>query len=245
MPYFLNPICDNIESTLIHLTTASLTVLLAGFTLGATYLLFVLAEHPSNIRNDSPLYHIIATDSTVVASDIEDTAIMEVQGEAKVKPKLTVDNDFVDPENHCDFCTRIELGPGKGHKTGIAYRYDNLDWNDSKRIVFFARGEKGGENITFLAAGKSSNDSNSNDPDIFPNIVFQIATETIVLDDQWKRYEISLINTSLMQSRYPFGFQITENTSDAMMVFYLKGVTLDRQSAEKALEQVVPTVHSK
>jgi hypothetical protein len=116
-------------------------------------------------------------------------------------------------------------------------------WNDSKRIVFFARGEKGGVDITFLAAGKSSNDSNSNDPDIFPNIVFQIATEKIVLE--WKRYEISLINIPLMQSRYPFGLQMTEITSNAMMVFYIKGVTLDRQSAEKALQQVVPTVQSK
>jgi hypothetical protein len=230
---------------LIDLTSPTLTVLFAGLTLGSTYLSYVSAEHPSNIRNDSTLYRAIATDSTVVASDVEDTAMTEVQGEANVKPRLTIDNDFVDPENHCDFCSRIEYEPGKEHKAGVAYRNDTLDWNDTKRIVFFAKGEKGGENVSFLAAGKSTDDFKSNDTDIFPNIVFLVTTEKIVLDDQWKRYEITLNNIPLMHSTYPFGFQITENTSNAKMVFYVKGVTLDRQSAKNPLGKAIPTGNSK
>jgi hypothetical protein len=227
-----------------RLTSATITVLLAGVTVGSTYLSYVMAEHTSNIRNDSTLNRAIATDSTVVASDIEDTATIEVQGEPRVKSRLTIDNDFVDPENHCDFCSRIEYEPGQEHKAGVAYRNDKLDWNDSKRIVFFAKGEKGGENVSFLAAGKSTDNFKRNDTDIFPNIVFLVTTEKIVLDDQWRRYEMTLNNIPLMHSTFPFGFQITENTSNAKMVFYLKGVTLDRQSAKTPLGKAIPTLNS-
>jgi hypothetical protein len=111
---------------LIDLTSTTFTVFLMGITVACLYPSYVLTKQ-GNIHNDSTLDSTIVTESTVASSDIEDTAIMEVQEEAKAKPRLTIDNDFVDPENHCDFCTRIELAPGKGHVAGIAYRNDNME----------------------------------------------------------------------------------------------------------------------
>lgn len=170
--------------------------------------------------------------------NVEDTPRIERVGEAKFYSRLTIDNDFIDPTHSCDFCNRIEYTPGQEKKAGIAYRADESDLKGYQRIVFFARGQQGGEIVSFIAIGRISSGLNSNKMDYFPYQDFAITTKNVTLEDFWKRYEISLNETQLGSITHPFGFVITGHKPEVREIFYLKGVTFDPNPAQHALPLV-------
>ena len=100
-----------------------------------------------------------------------------------------------------------------------------------KRIVFFAKGQNGGEQVSFVAVGRNiGNDSQAIDDlarAYFPNQRFGIMTEKITLSDYWKKYEISLISKDLTEITYPFGFVMTSGNTTGVQKFFLKGITFD------------------
>ena len=58
----------------------------------------------------------------------------------------------------CEICQFIKYMPGPIGKAGVAYKSaQTLDLSGAHRIVFFAKGELGGENVSFVAIGKPSN----------------------------------------------------------------------------------------
>ena len=72
---------------------------------------------------------------------IEDSATAVRVADAAVSSNLVVNNAFIDPEHHCEGCTRMVYTPGSKDEAGIAYKDDKLDLGNSQRIVFFAKGQ--------------------------------------------------------------------------------------------------------
>ena len=209
----------------IIITIASCTVLVYAFARELSN------THPSHFTNQR--------DVTV---NVEDTLTIVRGGEANFYSRLKMDKDFIDPTHSCDFCNRIEYSPGQEKKAGIAYRIDGLDLKGYQRIVFFARGEQGGENVSFVAIGRISSGPNSNNVDSFPYQDFAVTTKNVTLNDFWKRYEISLKESQLDKVTYPFGFVISGHESGVKEIFYLKGVSFDRKAAQHPIPVVTTLI---
>jgi hypothetical protein len=118
-----------------------------------------------------------------------------------------------------------------------------LDLSGAKRIVFFAKGELGGETIKALAIGKS--------PDLVSTpplnaLQFEVVSPNIVLTSDWKRYELHVDGLDLKNVSSPFGLVISNqrestdissgpdsdkppinNGNVKEVSFYLKGVSID------------------
>jgi hypothetical protein len=124
-----------------------------------------------------------------------------------------------------------------------------LDLSGAKRIVFFAKGELGGETIKALAIGKS------NPRTLVPGEKppFKLMSHNIVLTNDWKRYELSLKGLDLKNTISPFGLEISNQRSGIPILnppiektplnnrnakdisIYLKGVSLDDNPAANPL----------
>jgi hypothetical protein len=72
-----------------------------------------------------------------------------------------------------------------------------LDLSKAKKLVFYAKGEKSGEQIQIKAA--IAGDKQYGDSALFP-----IASELLPLDTNWKRYEIPVDGTQLKRVITPF-----------------------------------------
>ena len=127
--------------------------------------------------------------------------------------------------------------PGAKEEAGLAYNDDKLDLGDTQRLVFFAKVEKPGEQVSFVAAGNDSSVSSTNDTDIFQKIDFAVTTENVTLNTKWQRFQIALNDTQLDDAKYPFGIQFAGDSSQKQ-IFYLKGVSLDSQPAQDPLPTV-------
>ena len=160
---------------------------------------------------------------------------MEVRDVFKLEPQIgdakrgsafvKIEQDFVDPDNHCEFCLRVEYVPGPDGTAGLAYTSDkSLDLKDAKRLTFWVKGEKGGEKVSFKAAGK--------------DLEFGAITSDITLGSDWKKYEIDLQKADLAKITQPFGFDFDRPSDGNPMIFYLKGVTIDRETAKAPLPTI-------
>jgi hypothetical protein len=154
-------------------------------------------------------------------------------------------------------CQVIQYTPGPIGIAGVTFKGEQaFDLSGAKRVVFFAKGQQGGENLRFLAAGTTTGNSSINEQtsgplppfnngssqpssallsspaDIFQGKNFGRITENLILDRNWNRYQISLEGIDLNGIIDPFGF-IMENTngSGSSATFYLKGVTYDTKVA--------------
>ena len=125
-----------------------------------------------------------------------------------------------------------------------------LDLSGAKRIVFFAKGELGGETIKALAIGKS----NPRTPVPGEKPPFKLMSPNIVLTNDWKRYELSLKGLDLKNTISPFGLEISNQRSGIPILnppiektplnnrnakdisIYLKGVSLDDNPGSKSIK---------
>jgi len=164
---------------------------------------------------------------------------------------LKVDEEFVDPENHCEFCTRVEYVPGPQGEAGFSYEDPTgLDLSGSKKARFWVMGEEGGEKIKFKLAGKSLDkmqdrlgrltDKLKNS--IFKTERFALTTEEVSLDNQWKKYEVDLSGVDLKGVTHPFAFELAENGAQTQVI-YLKGVVYDDEPAVDALATVEEAIN--
>jgi hypothetical protein len=199
---------------------------------------FAPTTHLGNAINASKV-------DSIHPADLLHTANVVREGDAKVLSNLQINNQSLDPDNSCEFCTQVIYTPAKERQAAIAYQVDKINLTGSKRIVFFAMGQKGVEQIAFLALGKTIHESsgivNNFDKNIFPDIEFPIMTQNITLSKYWKRYEISLENADLGKITYPFGFVIMGGNQSASEIFYIKGVTFDNKSAQNPVPTVITT----
>src|SRR5215210_861316 len=87
---------------------------------------------------------------------------------------IKINEDFVDPEKHCEFCTLVEYTPGPRGVAGFAYENDaGLDLTGAKKVLFWVMGEEGNEKIKFKIAGKSLDNIQDRPPSRRTNSVFE------------------------------------------------------------------------
>jgi PKD repeat protein len=153
---------------------------------------------------------------------------------------IKVNEDFVDPENHCEFCTFVEYTPGPRGVAGFAYENDTgLDLTGAKKVRFWMMGEQGDEKIKFKIAGKSPDNIEDRRPNrptnsIFESESFALTTEELTLASDWRRYEVDLSGVSLDDITHPFGFELSKGNAAQKQVIYIKGLVYDDEPVEEA-----------
>jgi hypothetical protein len=153
---------------------------------------------------------------------------------------IKVNEDFVDPEKHCEFCTVVEYTPGPRGVAGFAYESDaGLDLTGAKKMRFWVMGEEGNEKIKFKIAGKSLDNIQDRSPNrptnsIFESESFALTTEEVTLANNWKRYEVDLSGVSLDDITHPFGFELSKSNGAQKQVIYIKGLVFDDAPVEEA-----------
>src|SRR5918997_6075752 len=157
---------------------------------------------------------------------------------------IKVNEDFVDPENHCEFCTFVEYTPGPRGVAGFAYENDaGVDLTGAKKVRFWMMGEEGNEKIKFKIAGKRSPDNTQDRPpnsspnrptnSIFESERFALTTEEVTLASDWRRYEVDLSGVSLDDITHPFGFELSKGNGAQKQVIYIKGLVFDEGPVEE------------
>jgi hypothetical protein len=236
--------------------------MVAGFLLFASVFASVVTINNSN-NNIFTLDHVAIAQTQPSPSanfpimGIEKSAISDKAADAQTSSALQV---FSIPtlDGNCEMCQVIKYIPGPLGKAALAYKFaQTLDLTGAKRIVFFAKGEIGGENIAFVGAGKPSN-AQIKRPNIFTNLNFSAISKNVTLTNDWQRYQLSLNGLNLKGITHPFGFIISKvrsaapqgpSTSAATnpplidanpshIIFFLKGVTIDNNPALNPLATV-------
>jgi len=152
---------------------------------------------------------------------------------------LKINDNFIDPDNHCEFCARIEYNPGPRGEAAVFYKNDKaIDITGAKRVVFFAKGEKGDEAVQFMAAG-SGLEGKQTGKELYQNEKTALKTQKVKLGNDWQRYEIDLSNASnLSKVTHAFGFNAykgQQSTDSGKLVFYVKGILFDNNDPSNPL----------
>jgi hypothetical protein len=198
--------------------------------------------------------------------NIENFKSIDLAGDAaNGTNSLTINTNALTGDGNCEICQLITFTPGPSGHAGIAYRSNNaLDLTGAQRIVFFAKGELGGENLAFVAVGKDktsgqTSNTSSASPKIFKTLTFAVTTQNVTLVNDWKRYQISLNGIDLTGVTAPFGIIVQKDRHQTPpsspgnnrpplddkdpnhIVFFLKGVTIDNNLAVDPLPVVTNT----
>ena len=184
--------------------------------------------------------------SSIVLMNIEDMRATDRTGDAEVDPNsLKISSAFSDEES----AHTIQYTPAALGFAGIAYQADkNYDLSNSQRVVFFAKGQNGGENVTFAAVGRNEDTGVSNDTagtfgSAFNDQNFTLISEDVSLDNDWKRYQISLDGVNLERITHPFAFIVNQGPGQEATTFSLRDITYDSKPATDPLEIVEQPVN--
>jgi len=99
--------------------------------------------------------------------------------------------------------------------------------------------------LDIVAKKKAKNKEAKSRRRLFGNLKFEVVTENVILEKDWKRYEIDLSEPrDLEDITHPFGFEISKGKGTEKSIFYIKGVTFDEEPVDQTfevLENVVTT----
>lgn len=156
---------------------------------------------------------------------------------------LLIQNEFVYPERHCEFCTHFIQDFNIFKEGGMAYVPSSNTNNiiGAKRVTFFAMGDSGGERIRIMIAADDDlnavPDTNSSSQVSSITSKFAIKTDYITLTENWKKYQIDVSNISLNTNSIPFALQIARVDGADRSDFYIKDITYDAKIAMNPLNQ--------
>jgi hypothetical protein len=116
--------------------------------------------------------------------------------------KLAIRSEAATIEQKSTVVTRIEYKHGNKGWAGIYWQHPENNWGDkiglslagAKRISFYARGERGGEIVEFVAGSKDPRNEGKPYPDRFKE-----TTGKVPLSKNWTKYEIDLSKFSNQQ----------------------------------------------
>ena len=135
---------------------------------------------------------------------------------------IQLDPAWTDRPQSGKTCLRCKFNANKGWG-GVAWQNPPNDWGDraggydltrAKKLTFFARGEQGGEIVSFEFGVIPHNKK-------FPD-TGKGRLEKVVLGKEWQRYEIPITNQDL--TRIKTGFVWTVASRDQPVVFYLDNI---------------------
>jgi hypothetical protein len=169
------------------------------------------------------------------------SALREKVGDAKLGTLyVKINENFIDSENHCEFCTRIEVVSGPEGEAGIAYVLDKpLDFSQAKSVTFFAMGEKGGEKVKFKVAGKKIDTLQAEDgTEPFTEHQFELTTTEVTLNQEWRKYNVDVTGADLTGITHPFGIEMSPSKAVGKQIFYIKYIIYDTDKSENGLPTV-------
>ncbi len=142
-----------------------------------------------------------------------------------------MDEEFVDAENHCDFCIALEYTPGPSGRAHVAlWNSEPLDLGGADKLAFAARGEKGGERLVTYAAGSDvggllaeEGAGSSRESSGLGGMRFS-AIKDLTLTAQWQTYEIDLQNADLSRVTHAFAFEILKGNEGEKQVAYIDSI---------------------
>jgi hypothetical protein len=161
-------------------------------------------------------------------------------GDAEIQPaSLKVSSDSMTPDGNCEHCELITYTPGPQGWAGIAFKSNRLlDLSAAGRIIFFAKGNMGGENVAFVGVGKNVSGTGSQVSNFslththtFKNLRFAVTSQNISLTSEWKRYELNVDGRNMTSISYPFGFIVMKGKNQAIS-------PIQRLSLDESLQQV-------
>ena len=156
---------------------------------------------------------------------------MERDGDAAAGPLVVkVDPGFLD--EHCEYCFRINYSPSLAGKAGIAWKTAQpLDVQGAQRMVFWARGEYGGEQIRVSILGKPNGTSTSIvDENLFDHVKFMSASETITLTSRFQVFQVEVPNVAadnFNDVTHLVAIDIDSGSGVRTVAVYLKGFIFD------------------
>lgn len=231
----------------------SLVAVLAGCLIMASPYPIIDSIIPNQIGNDNEVQAQQAEAQTLPLVIRDRFTQKLMAGDAAVAGSrfFKVDENFVDPENHCEFCTRVEYTPGSRGIAGFAYQdLTGLDLSNAKKAQFWVMGEEGDEKIRFKLAGKALDRIQDRvqqrlgqlsdrlaSEGIFTTERFALTTQEVTLNDVWKKYEVDLTGVDLRGITHPFAFELSGNGNEREVI-YIKGVVYDDEPAEDPLATV-------
>lgn len=180
-------------------------------------------------------------EAAILPLDVDENfRMLEQTGDGKTKASaFVIDTDHVDPDQHCEFCMRIEFTPGNTGKGGIVLKGDKaFDIDKATRIAFFARGETGSEDVQFKAAGKESRGDGATQG----QLKYSFVSETTRLQKDWHKVEIDLTGKDLKAITHAFAVDLGKSelkNSREPIVIYLKGITFDEVEPKQSLRAAV------
>ncbi len=207
-----------------------------GSTISGNTSIIAFFMNGAEMSTNSP---IGIAEAAVLPLDVKETfRLVEKTGEARDNPsRIKIDSEFVDPDEHCEFCYRIEIEPGSTGKVGAMLKANKLyNLDAANRVTLFARGESGGEDVQFNAAGKYVDGRVG--AKTVKQMKYAFTSENMKLNKGWLKYEIDLANADLGDITHGFGFEVGKSnlkTSGKPIVIYLKGITFDDLPTKKAM----------
>jgi len=218
----------------------SLVSVLAG-----TVLLAGPFSASSIFKTETQISQVQEAEAAVLPLNVLDNPNTVATAADAANPQLVkVDEDFVDPEHHCEFCTRVEYTPGPQGVAGLAFKGTGaLDFTGAKKVRLWVMGEQGDERITFKVAGKNSDNTLPSQAGnlvkgIFKNQQFALSTQEIRLGNDWKKYEVSLSGIDLHGITYPLGLELAKGSTNRPQVVFIKGVVYDTEPPESPVATV-------
>ena len=160
----------------------------------------------------------------------------DLEGDARNNiGSFLVTENYIDSDNSCEFCIRVEYTPSVQGVAGMAY-FDTAgqDLTGAKRVTFFVLGISGNATLKFMVAGKEFDQAQSDtySSGIFKTVKFSETTQSIHPDNKWKKIEIDVSKIDLKNITDPFAFTITPSKGSGTVVLYLKYIFYDTQSAK-------------
>jgi hypothetical protein len=143
-----------------------------------------------------------------------------------------VTDTYVDLES-CEFCTRVQYTAGENGVAGFSYLDEKgFDLTNAKRVTFYAMGVAGDADVKFMVGGKNATMS---DKGVFKNQKFAKSTKNFKLDNDWQFIEIDISGTDLKNITHPFAFEVKPAKKSGQIVFYIKSVFIDTQTANNPI----------
>jgi len=125
-------------------------------------------------------------------------------------------------------CVKVKYTPGGMTWAGVYWQYPDSNWGDQpgrkiegvKKLVFWARGQLGGELVSFRTGGISSNGKkyqDSLDRTLDPN--------PVKLTPQWQQFQIDLDGADMSSVIGAFSWSVAREGNPQGATFYLDGIS--------------------
>ena len=108
-----------------------------------TYLGFALtstnsisdSEHLGHLKNGS-------TSASIQLAYVEHSPNLLREADAKVTSNLQIDSETLNPDDNCEFCTKVIYTPGKLGQAAIAYEVEKIESHSLKKNSLLCKGSK-------------------------------------------------------------------------------------------------------